>query len=664
MGTSEKWWVNYPWRMVQTNLPEIDMEDIDAVTFAKELKDFNANVVAINAAGILASYETELPFHTRSEYLKGDSLNKIIDECHKVGIRVIARCDFSKISHDLHMIHPDWSYRQADGTELEYNGFVQTCVNGEYQQKKVYDIVEEVFKTHDFDGIFCNMSSAFVVDYELNLHEPCHCDNCKKMFSEQFGMDIPDKTDPRNPAFGKYMMFINGCIKKQKQKMYDKIKAINENIAVNGFDYFRTECNQDINHHAWVYDASSNSRRIAGPLRDKVVDDASADYMAFQYRHSGISPQLLENRQWQNLAYTSSTSLYMFHSIGKHKDQSTVKASKPAYDLFAKYEDLYLGQKSKADTLLLAKPLMGRNDPENDGLVEMLTESHVLFDEAKIGEVNAELLKRYKNIVLADVSTISDDQAVMLDEFVEHGGVLVATGQSGCSNERRMPREHMALKCLGIDAITEKRKCRSAVFAFNESDKATFKVCAELESDMIVPGKEVVVGTVKGDTETYMTMVPEQPFGPPEICYTNEVTEIAGVYKTSYGKGYGVYVPFMIGTFYYEYGYDNSFSFMRDVLINVANIKSIAPDVTPMCEITVSGKDDMTMIHLINNTGCFGNNRFFKAVPLYDLKVELQVAENATVRTLNGGNVTIERVGEVAIITLDKLDSYNAIIVE
>ena len=59
------------------------------------------------------------------------------------------------------------------------------------------------------------------------------------------------------------------------------MKEINENNAINGFDYFRTECNQDVNHHAWVYDASVNARRIAGPLHDKVVDDASAVYMAF-----------------------------------------------------------------------------------------------------------------------------------------------------------------------------------------------------------------------------------------------------------------------------------------------------------------------------------------------------------------------------------------------
>ena len=37
-----KWWVNYPWRMIQTNLREIDMENIDAKDYVRQLKEFDA----------------------------------------------------------------------------------------------------------------------------------------------------------------------------------------------------------------------------------------------------------------------------------------------------------------------------------------------------------------------------------------------------------------------------------------------------------------------------------------------------------------------------------------------------------------------------------------------------------------------------------------------
>ena len=88
------WWQTIPWRMVQTNLPDRAMADMDAARFARDLKDFGATVVNLNAAGIVANYETKLDFQPRNPYLTGDSLADVVAACHAQGIRVIARTDF------------------------------------------------------------------------------------------------------------------------------------------------------------------------------------------------------------------------------------------------------------------------------------------------------------------------------------------------------------------------------------------------------------------------------------------------------------------------------------------------------------------------------------------------------------------------------------------
>ena len=75
------WWKEEPWRMIQTNLREIDMQDLSAERFVADLKDFHATVVLLNAAGISAGYETKLPYHSRNPYLTGDSLERIVDLC-------------------------------------------------------------------------------------------------------------------------------------------------------------------------------------------------------------------------------------------------------------------------------------------------------------------------------------------------------------------------------------------------------------------------------------------------------------------------------------------------------------------------------------------------------------------------------------------------------
>ncbi len=42
MNETKHWWQGYPWRMVQTNFREIDMDGIDAKAFAQSLADFGA----------------------------------------------------------------------------------------------------------------------------------------------------------------------------------------------------------------------------------------------------------------------------------------------------------------------------------------------------------------------------------------------------------------------------------------------------------------------------------------------------------------------------------------------------------------------------------------------------------------------------------------------
>ena len=64
----EYWWKDIPWRYIQTNLRQIDMLDMDAEAYVRELKKCNATIAMINTSGILASYPTKLKYHTQSPY--------------------------------------------------------------------------------------------------------------------------------------------------------------------------------------------------------------------------------------------------------------------------------------------------------------------------------------------------------------------------------------------------------------------------------------------------------------------------------------------------------------------------------------------------------------------------------------------------------------------
>ena len=658
----ENWWREYPWRMVQTNLRETDMDGMDAKAFARDLADYNATVVTLNAAGILASYDTKLAYHKRSSYLTGDSLKQMIDECHRQGIKVIARCDFSKIPEEVYLHHPEWAYKKSDGTVSNYNGFVQTCVNSEYQQKYIFEILEELFTEHEFDGLFCNMSGFMVVDYDYNLLGPCHCDNCKRLFKEEYGLEIPASDNPRDPSFGKYNAFKNSCTSKQKKMLYQRVKAIDPGIAVNGFDYNRVECNQDIDRPSWIYQASTNARKLTGPYKETVADAASTDFWGFRYRHSSISPEIMELRQWQNLANGAGTSLYIMGTLENHRDRSGINASKKVFDFYAIHEDEFRGLHSGAEVLLVDKMLLARVDAEVSGFIRILSENHIPFDEMKLGEITPEILDSKKLVILPDTRFLSDEAAKMFDEYVSRGGVLLATGYSGCYMQNFQPRKKQALNSLGVGSITEKRTgLKSSIFEISDKDKAVLKYVADVELGYIVPGEDLVVGNITdlSKTETYLELIPEQMYGPPEVCYPKENSTIPGIYKSAYGKGYGVWLPWLAGSLYYEQGQANTFTILKDILLHVCGVKNLAPKLTPMCEITLLKNNSRRLLQLVNTTGCFLNS-YFEPVPLYNVELELGEIEHSSVRTLNGGKVRITN----GRILLDKLDTYEAIVVE
>ena len=654
------WWENYPLRMIQTNFREIDMEDLDAKKYVRDVKEFGANAVMLNTGGIIASYDTELEYHPRSAYLHGDSLETLVEECRKEGMKVIARMDFSKIDYSVYEKHPDWAYRRADGEVVNNGGKIQTCLNSEYQQKHAMEIMKEALTRFPFDGVFCNMSGFMVVDYSYIFHGPCHCDNCQRLFREKFGEELPKELDPRSPAAQKYMRFTSECTAKHKMKMHRTIRDISPEIAIEKLDYVRLESNSDIGVMKWQYSASSNARMGSGPERKQMVDSAVVDFMGFRYRDSSVSPAQMELRQWQNLANAGTTSLYIMGRLDNHKDVSCFEGTKKVFHFMRDHEELYTGVTSAAEVMLIHRNAMGRFDNEMCGWIRALTESHIPFDEMKLASLkNTEQLKNKKIAIVGDAKNLSAAQAEILDAFAENGGVLLVTGDTGCSRQTSA----LSLKCMGVKKVLEKKTgLMSSVFLVDESDKEQFPHCEQ--TPYIAFGEELVTAEFRDGTEKYLKLIPEHPFGPPEVCYYTEVTDYPGVTVYPYGKGKGVYMPWMAGAFYFTEGFQNTLNIIQDVLFNLCGAKDIAPGLTPMAEVNLCKKEDMKIVQLVNTTGCFANS-FFPPVPLRGVRIELEgLAGDRKVQAYNGGNASCENADGKLVITLDKLESYEIITVK
>ena len=654
------WWVNHPWRLIQTNLREIDMADIDAVEYVRQLRSFDATIAMINVGGIIASYPTGLADHFQSPFLTGDSLARVIEACHAAGIRVIARNDLSKIRRPVYERHPEWAYRTATGEIVDYNGDVHTCVNGGYQREYAKEIVREIVTTLDVDGMFFNMGGFLVRDYSYNYYGPCHCESCRRRFRDETGFDLPAGTgdDPRqhrDAVLRAYERARSAWAREHEESIYRLIKEVRPEVAVDHYDFQRQESNTEIDRPLprWQYDASSNTRWVRTSMPGVVSSNTSVDFIGFFYRHVAVNPAQQELRLWQSLANGGALDYYLIGRLDNHRDRSGFERIRTVYAFHRRHEALYRRLESEADVLLIRGERT--QAAEDRGWVRFLTEGHFLFDELLQSHLENVDLGRYGAVILPDVRLLSDANAARIDEFVRNGGTLVATGRTGFFTEEHEERVRPALSSLGIDAVDAVRDdMRSALFEMDHTD-ADFSALADV--DLLYFGDTYIFARYGDGTEERLRLVPTHPYGPPERCSFTGSIDRPGFVVNSSGRGRAIYLPWLPGALFYREGYVNTSRFVEALLAGVAGLTPLATSAGPMAEITVQRRADdasVRLVSIVNTSGHFAST-VYDPVPMKDVTVSLAATSRpAAVESLRDGRaVAFEWADGVVTFTVD-----------
>ncbi|MCU6796554.1 beta-galactosidase trimerization domain-containing protein [Paenibacillus sp. WQ 127069] len=666
MGEQKKWWINRPWREIQTNLREIDMLDINAEQFVADLQEFKANVVMINAAGIIASYPTSLPFHFQSPYLTGDSLKDIIAACHKADIKVFARTDFSKVRRPIYETHPEWAYVSQKGEIIDYNGDVHVCLNGEYQQHYAPQIIKEAITTHDFDGIFFNMGGYQVKDYSYRYYGICHCDSCKRGFAEMFDAPLPKVEDASDPLFQKYMIFKQQTLKNYAVTMHQVILGVRPDICIaNNFELkegmIRQESNTALDRPLphWQYSASENTKWAVSSYPEMVSSNTTVDFPDYYHRHVSVSPFQQKLRLAQNLANGGGLDYYIMGRLDNKEDKSGYEGIKEIFHYHAEHGEEYLNISSHATIALLNGP--SANQAEYRGWFRFLTENHYVFDTLVVQNALNLSWDKYKAIIVPDYQPLSNEFTARLDAFTHAGGVVISVCRSGFTNEAYIARHTPPLKSLGIDKISSVREDnRSVYFKLDHKDQFTrFPV-----SDLIYLDSHYVFAEYNDQTEAFFKLIPPHMFGPPERCYYTQVTEHPGFTVSAYGKGCGIFIPWKPGELFHRQGYTNTIEFVADLLEHVAGLKPIQGNLPPMVEATLfeqKGRNS-TLLHLVNGTGHFGAT-FYEPVTLSDLEVIFPAAEapQSVISLISGSDCEHEYSDGQLTIKLSKLGLFEAI---
>ena len=176
-----------PWqrrirRVGQLNMTEHDPDPASGLN-VEEWADYWASLkvdaVLVSVTGILAFYQSKVPFHRKGKYLGNrDFFGECCSAAKKRGIHVIARMSPDLNWEDAVAAHPEWFQLDQQGNPLHHTEdprLFRTCMFSTYMTDYMPAIMREVNSLYDIDGLFTNAWPP------LGRIPACNCAVCRRL---------------------------------------------------------------------------------------------------------------------------------------------------------------------------------------------------------------------------------------------------------------------------------------------------------------------------------------------------------------------------------------------------------------------------------------------------------------------------------------------------
>jgi hypothetical protein len=599
----DTWWNRAPYRLVQTNLREIDAA-MDVNAYVQSMVDASVNIVLINVGGIVANYPTQLPYHYRNPFMKGDLVADLIKGLHSKGIKVIGRFDFSKINETLAAKKPEWLYVSTAGKNVNYNGQVHTCPNGGYQQQYGMEILKEAITAYPLDGIFFNMIGYTTSDYSGNYYGICQCENCKKKFKDLTGHTLPVKADMNDPVFREYNAFKKTTADKLFKEIGNHIKSLNPKIMINtyadaGVDMIASESGAELTpEYEWNYSATDNVKRVLGSYKDRSPGNLLIYFQAIGYRHVGTSPNMAKVWMLENMLHGAPLGFVVVGTLVNYGDRIFIPTLNNLYGFHKTNEKLFTNLQAVNKIALIRG-----STEEYEGMIKLLTEEHMMYDIIDPSAIGTERIPRklqdYEALILGDVSNMDDRLIAAIDTYVQNGGKILSTGFTSTKDALGKPLNRVRLQSLGVAPAFETfQRAKSTYLKVSDQDKASLGQKEFKDFSIMMQYSDFLQCKLIGSAHGYMKFLPATRFGPPEKSYytQEDIKDFPGVITNSYGKGKSVFIPWGLGSQYHFKGHYMHRALFVSALQNLLKVeRTVETDASPMMEIS----------HLANRNGAF-----------------------------------------------------------
>jgi hypothetical protein len=552
-------WYRRTLRWGQTNLTEIDPARYDSDWWRAYWRRTKVQGVIVNAGGIVAYYPSKFGLQHRARFLgDGDLYGDIVRAARAEGLTVLARMDSNRADPAFYDEHPDWFAVDASGVPYRAGEKYVACVNSPYYRSYLPEVLEEIIARSAPDGITDNSWSG------LDRSKICYCVHCRREFRADTGRRLPSAADWDAPDYRAWIEWSyaqrlavwdlnnatttaaggpdclwvgmnSGQIESQSARFRD-YKGICERTPIIMLDsQYRA---------AYGFQANSDSGKLIHGLLgwDALIPESTALYDAGTPTFRVGSKPAPEARMWAVSGFAGGIQPWWHHIGASHEDRRQYETAEPLFGWHASNEEYLVGREPLANVGLVwsqrSVDFHGREDPEARsvlpyrGFADALIRARIPYLPVNVDHIERDAAQ-FDVLVVPNVGALSDAQSSALRAFVNAGGNLVVTGESGRYDEWGDPRPDLVCADLlgvrhtgtqhGLDRAPQANWESYAGHTYLRLERpagpASALVAGFDSTDLLPCGGRLDVVRADEEATVVLTWVPPFPIYPPETSW-------------------------------------------------------------------------------------------------------------------------------------------------
>jgi hypothetical protein len=554
-AASEVPWQRKARRLGQTNMTEHDPVTLNVEEWADYWASLKLDAVLVSVTGILAFYQTKVPFHRKGKYLGDrDFFGDCCAAAKKRGLRVIARMSPDLNWEDAVQAHPEWFQQDAQGQALHHTEdarLFRTCMFSTYMTDYMTAIMREINSNYDVDGLFTNAWPP------LGRLPVCHCTECRRLPAAGT-IEYWEKFNERTM----YLWKLYDSIAKEKKpgnfyfaNLGGGIRSTANLVQLGEVcEWFQCDNQGRGGDDTPIWGCASQGRVCNAVQKGKMATNVTAAWSTGVPRWRNVYKSEQEERMWFNETLASGMVPY-HHIIGGEKgmgeDRRWLEPARKYFLWTAKHDRHFSTRRSIANigvvmgqrTHLFYTPPRGTLMQQYmDGMYYALLEGRFLFDFVHEEKLAPEDLKKYSALLLPNTALLSDGQCRQLRAYVDAGGSLLATFETSLYTERNQRRADFGLgDVFGIRKAGEIQGTTGNAYLARIAKQ--HEILNGFAGTNWIPGAENRVPVAPVESPV-LTVVPGFVAYPPELSYPLQPqTDEPAVVVSTKGKSRLVYFP-------------------------------------------------------------------------------------------------------------------------